>query len=299
MIYILYNPLANNGNGTAGLDDVLAAAGPRDKDQTPELVDVTKEDEAELLLGLGPEDEAIVCGGDGTLHYLVNALAGRVPAAPVYLWRMGTGNDFLRDVAGSSGEKLVRLNEYLRDLPTGETDGDRRQYFLNNVSFGLDGQVCELGEQEKARLGRPVNYIALALRLVLRDFHPANATVTVDGETRTYENVWVASAFNGRYVGGGMKLAPDQDRTGDKLCCVVLHSLTRPKVLLHLARVYWGGHVKMKECDVRFGRDISVRFDVPGSLNMDGEPLGRVSGFHAVKPVHTVAACETAAGMVK
>ncbi len=299
MTYILYNPLANNGHGTDGLDDVLAAAGPRDRDQTPELVDVTKEDEAALLMGLGAEDEAIVCGGDGTLHYLINALAGQVPAAPVYLWRMGTGNDFLRDVAGKSGEKMVRLNEYLRDLPTAEPAGGQRQYFLNNASFGLDGQVCELGEQEKARLGQPVNYIALALRLVLRDFHPAKATVTVDGVAKTYENVWVASAFNGRYVGGGMKLAPDQDRTGGKLCCVVLHSLTRGTVLLHLAKVYWGGHVKMKQCDVRFGNDISVRFEAPGSLNMDGEPLGRVSGFRAVKTIRAAAACETAAGMVK
>lgn len=302
MTYILYNPLSNNSHGTEGLDQVLAAAGLRDRDHTPVLVDVTREDEAEVLMGLADTDEAIVCGGDGTLHYLVNALAGRVPAAAVYLWRMGTGNDFLRDVAGRTKEQMVRLNEYLRGLPTAEVIGGsvEKRYFLNNASFGLDGQVCELGEQEKARLGRPVNYISLALRLVVKDFRPARATVTVDGESRTYENVWVASAFNGKYVGGGMKLAPGQDRTSDKLCCVVLHSLGRGTVLFHLAKVYWGGHVKMKQCDVRFGRDISVTFDEPGSLNMDGEPLGRVKGFHALKaPVPSPAACETGAGMVK
>ncbi len=301
MIYILYNPRANNGHGTEGLDDVLAAAGQRDREETPELVDVTKADEAALLLGLAETDEAIVCGGDGTLHYLVNALAGRVPAAPVYLWRMGTGNDFLRDVTGRSGPRLVPLNEYIRGLPTAEVDGETR-YFLNNVSFGLDGQVCELGEQEKARLGRPVNYIALALRLVLRDFRPATATVTVDGESRTYRRVWVASAFNGRYVGGGMKLAPDQDRTGDRLCCVVLHSLSRGMALLNLVRVYWGGHVKMRQCDVRFGKDVSVTFDQPGALNMDGEPLPRTAAFHAVKAslsARNAAACETREDMVK
>ena len=282
MVYILYNPQANNGKGAEGLDQVIAAAGQRSPGQTPVLVDVTKQDEGALLLGLPPEDEAIVCGGDGTLHYLINALDGQVPAADVYLWRMGTGNDFLRDVLGKSKQRMVRLNEYLRGLPVGET-ADTRQRFLNNLSFGLDGQVCELGEQEKARLGRPVNYIKLALRLVLRDFQSFSAAVTVDGETKNYERVWLASAFNGKYVGGGMMLAPDQDRTGEQMCCVVLHSLNRATVLLHLAKVYWGGHVKMRQCDVRFGREISVRSDRPASLNMDGEPIARVTSFTARK----------------
>lgn len=283
MVYILFNPKANNGKGTEGLDAVIDAAGQRHPGLTPTLVDVTKEDEGALLMGLAVEDEAIVCGGDGTLHYLINALDGRAPTADVYLWRMGTGNDFLRDVLGKSKEQMVRLNDYIRGLPVGEPEGCARARFLNNLSFGLDGQVCELGEQEKARLGRPVNYIKLALRLVLRDFEPVNAAVTVDGVTKNYERVWLASAFNGRYVGGGMKLAPDQDRTSDKLCCVVLHSLNRGTVLLHLAKVYWGGHVKMRQCDVRFGKEISVRADRPASLNMDGEPIARVTSFRAVK----------------
>ena len=282
MVYILYNPLANNGRGTEGLDAVIAAAGERCKDETPELVDVTREDEAALLMGLAQGDEAILCGGDGTLHYLVNALDGRVPTAPVYLWRMGTGNDFLRDVLGKKKQKMLLLNPYLENIPTAEVNG-RRMRFINNVSFGLDGQTCELGEQEKARLGRPVNYIFIALRLLFRDYQPAKASVTVDGETKNYERVWVASAFNGRYVGGGMMLAPDQDRRSDKLCCVVLHSLSRPRALLNIARVLWGGHVHMKECDVRFGHDIAVTFDQPMGNNLDGEPTARVAAFQAGK----------------
>lgn len=281
MVYILFNPQANNGKGVEGLDAVIAAAGERQPGQTPVLVDVTAEDEAALLLGLSPDDEAIVCGGDGTLHYLVNALDGSVPAAPVYVWRMGTGNDFLRDVLDDDKARMVRLNDYIKDLPVCETDSRRR--FLNNVSFGLDGQVCELGEQEKARLGRPVNYIRLALRLLFRDYQPVSASVTVDGETRTYDRVWVASAFNGQYVGGGQKLAPDQDRTGDMLCCVVLHGLSRIGALFKLPKVLAGRHAGMRQCDVRFGRHICVAADRPTAMNLDGEPLARSAGYRAVK----------------
>ncbi len=288
MIYILYNPLANNGRGTEGLDGVIAAAGERHKDETPELVDVTREDEAAVLMAMGEGDEAILCGGDGTLHYLVNALDGQVPAAPLYLWRMGTGNDFLRDVLGKKQQQMVLLNPYLRDLPVAEVGGERRR-FINNVCFGLDGQTCEQAEQEKARLGRPANYIMVALRLLLKDYQPAKASVTVDGVTKDYEQVWVASAFNGRYVGGGMKLAPGQDRKSDKLCCVVLHSLSRPRALANIAKVLWGGHVKMKECDVRFGHEIEITFDRPMGNNLDGEPTERVTAFKAAKMVPALA----------
>ena len=143
--------------------------------------------------------------------------------------------------------------------------------------------MCELGEQEKERLGRQINYVQLTLWLALRDFKPVNASVTVDGETRRYERVWVASAFNGRYVGGGVKLAPDQDRTGGELCCVVLHGMGRIMALLNMAKALRGEHVKMRQCDVRFGHEITVTADQPVSVNMDGEPLGRFTGFRVVK----------------
>ncbi len=281
MTYILYNPKANNNHGREGLDRVTAALTASGAGE-PKLLDLTALDARSFLMGLPAGDEVVLCGGDGTLHHLINDLDGAVPAVPVRVWRMGTGNDFLRDVLGDSKAETALLNDYIGNLPQVETAAGRRR-FLNNVSFGLDGQVCELGEQEKARLGRPVNYIALALRLVLRDYHVANATVTVDGESRSYERVWVASVFNGRYVGGGQMLAPRQDRTGDKLCCVVLFGLGRLEALTKLPKVLRGAHENIPQCDVRFGRDISVAFDRPGAINLDGEPLERVTGYRATK----------------
>ena len=282
MTYILYNPLANCGDGMKDMDKVQSAMGTERPGQEIKLVDVTREPAAAVLMGMGAEDAAVICGGDGTLHHLINDLNGAVPTAPVYVWRMGTGNDFLRDVLGASKAERVQLNEYIKALPCGEVNGQRIR-FLNNLSFGLDGQVCEQGELERERLGRRVNYIGRALRMVLGDYKPIKATVTVDGESRTYERVWVASAMNGRYFGGGFKIAPGQDRNSDKLCVVVLHNLNRVQALLNLARVYWGGHVKMRQCDVRFGHEVSVTCDRPTALNMDGEVFNRATGYGAEK----------------
>ena len=279
MNYILFNPLANNGRGTEGLDKPIAAL--RAQGGEPALLDLTATGAADFLRGLTAEDRVILCGGDGTLHHLVNDLDGFVPAAPVYVWRFGTGNDFLRDV-GKKGSGPVLLNDYIHGLPHAEVEGGVRR-FLNNVSLGLDGQVCELGEQEKARLGRKVNYAPLALRLVVKDYQMVDATVTVDGETRSYEKVWVASVFNGRYVGGGFKLAPGQDRLSDKFCSVVWSGKGRGYTLTHLPMALWGGHVKLPDCDVRFGNDVRVTVDRPVALNLDGEVVSGVTGYHAWK----------------
>ncbi len=280
MTYILFNPLANNGHGTEGLDKPIAAV--RSSGAEPQLMDLTAMDARAFLSALAVDDRVILCGGDGTLHHLINDLDGFVPAAPIYVWKFGTGNDFLRDVKSRSAGSLTLLNDYIHDLPQAEING-RRSRFLNNVSFGLDGQVCELGEQEKARLGKKVSYIPLALRLAAREYRMVNASVTVDGETRTYERVWVASAFNGRYIGGGLMLAPDQDRLSDKLCCVVFGGAGRAYILSRLPLVLWGGHVKLPTCDVRFGNDIRVSFDSPAALNMDGEVVSGVTDYHAWK----------------
>ena len=64
MTYILFNPLANNGKGTEGLDEVVAAARERAGGAAPTMFDVTAGDPAAALMGLSASDEAIVCGGD-------------------------------------------------------------------------------------------------------------------------------------------------------------------------------------------------------------------------------------------
>jgi diacylglycerol kinase family enzyme len=280
MIYILYNPLANGGNGTVGLEKVQAAFPGQCLDQQ----DITKLDTRAFLTGLSADDRVILCGGDGTINHLINAIADTPIAVPISIWKFGTGNDFWRDVPEKGDHQTVLLNDYIQNLPYAMVDG-QKVYFLNNCSYGLDGKVCEIGEHVKRhRKKGKVSYAWLAIRSILRDYHCGNADVTVDGETRHYEKVWMASALNGRFVGGGMKLAPDQDRTSDKLCCLVWHGTSRLATLCRLVSVFWGGHVKWKHmCDVRFGRDIQVVFDRPTAAQLDGEVFSDITGYTAHK----------------
>ena len=109
MTLILYNPHANNNDVTAALDGAMAYASAPDtvvKDLT--TVDVRAE-----ICALSENDRVLLCGGDGTLMRVANALDGAAYTAQIYLWKSGTGNDFLRDLGKNEETEPVLLNPYL------------------------------------------------------------------------------------------------------------------------------------------------------------------------------------------
>lgn len=278
MTYILYNPLANGGNGYEGLGEVQAAL------SEAELRDITQLSSAPFLTGLTKDDRVILCGGDGTIHHLVNALPDPVGLeVPIYIWKFGTGNDFWRDAPEKGDLDMVLLNDYMKNLPYAEVNGKRIR-FVNDCGLGVDSRVCEMGEEYKQKTGKRMNYILLALKAILFDYKRANARVTVDGVTREYANVWLATTMNGRYVGGGMKLTPGQDRRSDKLCCIVWHKTARLLTIPLFITVFSGSHVKLKSMfDIHYGKDIRVEFDRPCALNLDGEVHSGITTYSAHK----------------
>lgn len=278
MIYILYNPLANNGNGLAGVEEVRAFCGA----EACELHDITTLDAKAFLMGLPADDRVILCGGDGTINHLINDLDGALPAVPIHAWRFGTGNDFIRDVTADSDPtaKTAALSEYIQNLPRAIV-GDKQIRFVNGCSGGVDSLVC--AKMNEAR-GKKPNYVTTALKAFFNDFKKTGVRITVDGVTHEFDGVWMAGAMNGRYQGGGMKFAPDQDRTGDRLCCYVWHGTSILGTLLHFPGVISGKYIhNQKHCEIRFGREITIEFRDPQPIQFDGEVLPDVKRFTLVK----------------
>lgn len=114
MVYFLYNALANNGHGAA----VLPEAEARFPDMESTRVDYVGLDIGKFFGSLRPNDIVVLSGGDGTLNRFANDLGDRELPCDIYLWKAGTGNDFLRDVADKAQDGLCLINPYLKDLPT-------------------------------------------------------------------------------------------------------------------------------------------------------------------------------------
>lgn len=266
MKYILYNPKANNGQKPDYLDGV-------------EYKEVIGLDYQAFFDGLNPEDEVTFVGGDGTLNYFINAVDTDALRNNVYLKPSGSGNDFMNDLDNHECREIL-LNDYIRNLPTVYVNGMERK-FINGIGYGIDGYCCEVADDIRAKdPGKQIDYTGIAVKGLLFHFKPKGAVITVDGKEYKFKNVWLAPSMKGRFYGGGMNIAPEQNRLGDTLSVVVYHTWSKLKALIVFPNIFKGTHVDHKEMvSVMTGREIEVKFDVPCALQIDGETVLNVSSY--------------------
>ena len=86
--------------------------------------------------------------------------------------------------------------------------------------------------------------------------------------------------MKGRYYGGGMIAAPEQNRADGKVSLVVWHGSSKFKTLMVFPSIFKGEHVKQtKYIEVIKGKEITVKFDRPTALQIDGETVVGVSEY--------------------
>lgn len=283
LVYVLYNPLSGN---RGGIDDAKKAASYFGK---KEIIykDITKvTNYRDLFAKIEPNDEIVLCGGDGTLNRYVNATADLCFDNPLYYFATGNGNDFLRDIGRTADDGPVKVNEYVKNLPVVEVNG-KSYRFINGVGYGIDGYCCEVGENLRAK-GKKPNYTSIAIKGILFHHKAANATVTVDGKKYSYKRVWIAPTMHGRYYGGGMMAAPDQVRNSpeQKITLMLMHKSGRIPSLCVFPSIFSGKHVEhTKTVAVHEGTDITVEFDRPTALQIDGEVILNVTKYRAFSKV--------------
>lgn len=276
--YILYNPHAGNGTAKEAAEKLAA-------DSTSAiLLDMTAiGGYASLLADVLAEDTLTVCGGDGTLNRFINDTEGIHIPCEVYYLAVGSGNDFLRDLDKTPDGTPVCITRYIRDLPTTVVKG-KTYRFLNNVGYGIDGYCCEVGDEQKAKAVKAVNYTTIAIKGVLFHYKPKNAVITVDGKEYRFKRVWLAPTMKGRYYGGGMMATPQQDRTAEdgKLSVLVFHNSGSLGILTVFPSIFKGEHIKhTKKVTILTGYDIKVTYDAPATVQIDGETIKDVTEYTA------------------
>ena len=132
--------------------------------------------------------------------------------------------------------------------------------------------------------GKKVDYTAIAIKGLLFHYKARNARVTVDGKAYSYKNVWIAPTMLGRYYGGGMIPTPGQDRRDPegKLSLMVFHGAGRLRTLCIFPGIFKGKHIKhKKQVAIHSGYEITVEFDRPTPLQIDGETIPNVTKYTA------------------
>ncbi|MBQ7591776.1 MAG: diacylglycerol kinase family protein [Clostridia bacterium] len=273
---ILYNSLSGNGTGKEQAEALKGKL-----DGSLEFTDITgiadyRSFFEELPAGTIP----VLCGGDGTLNRFVNdcEAAGAVIPDCILYYAGGTGNDFLRDIGTVPGSDPVPVAKYIKDLPVADIEGKKYRFF-NGVGFGIDGYCCEEGDRQRSIPGKKINYTSIAIGGLLGKYRPRDVRVTVDGVEHFFRKAWLAPVMKGRFYGGGMMAAPDQDRLDPDglLTAMIFHGSGKLRTLMIFPGIFKGEHVKhTKNISVLKGRDITVEYFEPTPLQVDGETVSGV-----------------------
>lgn len=275
--YVLYNNKAGDGNALESAKTLEIIINDEMK-----YIDVTEVSDYRIFItGLEKDDYIILAGGDGTLNRFINNIEGIDFDNEVLYFPNGTGNDFAHDLGYSKECNPFSVTEYISNLPKVTVKG-KNYRFINGVGYGIDGYCCEVGDVQRKIPGKKVNYTMIAINGLLFHYKPTNAKVTVDGKAHTYEKVWIAPTMNGRFYGGGMMPTPEQKRNSDKLSTMIFHDAGKLKTLLIFPSLFKGEHIKhTKHVDILEGKEITVEFDRPTSLQIDGETILGVTAYSA------------------
>lgn len=240
-----------------------------------------------------------VMGGDGTLNEVSQGYLdrdGKPLAGPeLALIPSGTGGDFrktftLGDTLEEAVERLATAEARPLDLGllemTAHSGETIRRAFLNITSFGLGGLTDRLVNAGPKWIGGRAAFFVGSLRALV-SYQNAPVRLRVDGQIALEAPIVNVAVANGRYFGGGMKIAPDALPDDGLFDVIAVHDLTRAQGVALAPRLYQGTHVGQPGVYIARGALIEAEPLVPRAevlIDMDGETPGRLPLVARVAP---------------
>ncbi len=257
MVAVIVNPIAGQGNGAALGKRILRELESRG--MQARLFETEREGDGTLKARRALESgaELAVCvGGDGTLSEVVGELASR--DIPLLIVPAGTGNDFAR-AFGLPGDPMEALRRQLDGQRTridlGAVNG---RAFLNVSGSGFDVDVLRKVRELRSVYPGEKAY-RKAVIAVLGHYHPFEAELSVDGEAWEQVRATIVEIANGRYIGGGMHVAPGARLDDGLLDVVVVGCVWGWAIPLLLPLFILGAHVRLPIARVRRAKRVTLR----------------------------------------
>ena len=228
----------------------------------------------------------VAVGGDGTINEVANGffVDGKAlnPAAALGVLPRGTGGDFRRTFDWD-----LELDSAIARLATDRTDpfdvglveyqgrdgAPERRYFANISSFGVSAVVAEEANLGTKALGAKGSFMWATVKGLMK-YRMRPVRLSFDGGPPETVDVTAVAVANGRYFGGGMKVAPLAD-TRDGLFDVTIWSgYGLVDFALKSKGAYNGEHVNWKGTRTLRCRTVTAETDEPTLLDVDGEVPG-------------------------
>jgi len=287
-VWLIANPEAGRGRGVRHASQAataLTSAGVRCRLLLP-----ASADEATRAARTAQEAGAravVACGGDGTVHAVLQAMVGT--DVPMGILAGGSGDDVAANLDFATGHAAAVVAALVDLMAGGGTrqvdvarattaDGTSRS-FLGVMSTGFDSSVNERANRMPRLAGQRYN---VAMLRELASFKPLDYEVQVDGVPVRGAGMLV-SVGNGARFGGGMRVCPDALVDDGLLDVTWLGPIPTASFLRLFPRVYRGTHVDHPSVSTYRARSLVI--SAPGQVAYaDGERVGPLPVAVEVQP---------------
>jgi diacylglycerol kinase (ATP) len=212
----------------------------------------------------------IACGGDGTIHEVVNAIAEK-PDVVLGLLPCGKGNDLagaLKIPKDLTAAIEVLLNGDPRQIDLGKI-GDH--YFDTIVTCGYDAEVSRRVAEKGTPFSGITAYVHTAIATLFSYKPPA---ARLEGDFGAYEgDILLTATGITPYYGGGMKIVPNAVMDDGLFDVCIIKPVPRRTVLHMMIMLFWGGHTSHPAVKIHRTKSLTIHTDPPLLLFADGERI--------------------------
>ncbi|NNE99792.1 MAG: diacylglycerol kinase family lipid kinase [Pyrinomonadaceae bacterium] len=246
----------------------------------------------------------VACGGDGTINEVANGImqAGDTEIE-MGIFPSGTGGDFRKTlgipVEARKAAKALREGETKRiDLGKVTYMNSKQiyesRYFLNVSSFGLSAEINQRVSSNSffkwLPFGKTLKGKAKFAYSTVQEVLEFDATlvnvIVDDGETKTLQTLNFC-VCNGRFFGGGMKIAPNAKIDDERLNLINIGDIKTARILRKGYKLYTGSHLDLPEVKDALIKKVQVSpadENESTRIEADGEILGTLPATFEIVP---------------
>jgi YegS/Rv2252/BmrU family lipid kinase len=237
----------------------------------------------------------IAMGGDGTISEVVTGILKSGTDAELGVLPRGTGGDFRRSLdlpsdLEDAAQKIVEGTPHPMDVGRIQyMDHEGREserYFVNSASFGASGKVAGEANRSSKLLGGTITFLKATLKTTLTYDNP-DVFLSLDDARRARLRIITVFIANGRYTGGGMKVAPEAKLNDGLLDIVTVGDFKVPEILMKSYRLYTGTHLSLDKVSFARAKKVYAEPAHPEEqvlLEVDGETPGRLPATFEILP---------------
>ncbi len=228
----------------------------------------------------------VSAGGDGTLNEVVNGIATAGCNAVLGLVPLGTGNDFARSLGISSDidaaiDHIVKGQTRAIDLV--RVTSDQVRYFVNVSSGGFSGLVDEKLTPEMKQSWGPLAYLRCAAA-AFSDLRGYTTSVSLDDQPPIEVDLYNVVIANGRYVAGGIPIAPEADISDGLLDIVLVPERGPADLAIVAAQILVGKHLGSEAIIFKRAKKVVINSRPGMWFNVDGELIGNEPAVFELLP---------------